>query len=108
MSGSYECLDNDESNESEFVRTQDRSCLRIRLSRVFSSGSLKSPKSPEYSTLSDSPKSPGRSPLSRTCYSWQSFNSEDQLPKSSISPICNVDSTLEKNIESSKNNVENR
>ncbi|CAD6234211.1 GSCOCG00007656001-RA-CDS [Cotesia congregata] len=115
MSNNYGYLNNDESNESEFKRNPVRRSLRLRLTRVFSSGSLKSPKSPGYSSLSDSPNSPEISSAIKTRYSWQNNNLKNILsnsPRSSISSTSCNDSinslTFMESIKPPENNDENK
>ncbi|KAH0563821.1 hypothetical protein KQX54_007053 [Cotesia glomerata] len=114
MSSNYGHLNNDESNESEFKRNPVRRSLRLRLTRVFSSGSLKSLKSPGYSNLSDSPNSPEISSAIKTRYSWQNNNLKNILsnsPRSSVSSTSCNDSinslTFMEIIKPPENNDEN-
>lgn len=96
---SYESLSNEKEESSGddssiVVRKKDKSSLRIRLNRVFSSGGdLKSPKSSAAaSSLTNSRgSSPARlSPFNKSSrYSWQSCNfSSKESPRSPVrSPV---------------------
>ncbi|KAK2580714.1 hypothetical protein KPH14_011342 [Odynerus spinipes] len=88
-------MKNDESGASKddesVLRKKEKTPLRLRLTRVFSSSALRSPKSP--SSASDScESSPGRyvSPTVKNRYSWQvqtSGNRDNQFSRSSESGI---------------------
>lgn len=96
---SYETLNNDRDESSGddgsfTVRKKEKSSLRIRLNRVFSTSGLKSPRSPgACASLSNSRgSSPGRgsSPSSKSRYSWQpsGFGGKDnRSPDTKGSPV---------------------
>ncbi|KAK0179292.1 hypothetical protein PV327_005057 [Microctonus hyperodae] len=74
INGDNECI----------LRSREKSSLKLRLSRVFSSGNLKSPKNSGHFTFSDSRNSsPGQSPTIKLRYSWQtSSTASETSPKS--------------------------
>lgn len=75
------------------ARPKDKSSLRLRLGRIFSSNGLKSPKSPKSVSSSRGSSPSHGSPRARMRYSWQpgSFDSEDNrssnTPESGISNL---------------------
>ncbi|XP_011136431.1 putative protein TPRXL [Harpegnathos saltator] len=82
-----------------FPSPKCKTSLRLRLGRVFSSGGLKSPKSPK-SVSSSRGSSPNRgSPHAKTRYSWQpgTFASEEnrspRTPESGISTLSSSSSS---------------
>lgn len=95
----YESLTNDKDEYSEgsvclLRRRGEKNFLKIRLSRVFSSGNLKSPKSPASSCSPASrASSPGRSPTIKSRDSWQ-LHSDDTSPKSCIFPVSSRKNSL--------------
>ncbi|KAK0084844.1 hypothetical protein PV325_006259 [Microctonus aethiopoides] len=82
INGDNECI----------LRSREKSSLKLRLSRVFSSGNLKSPKNSGHFTFNDSRNSsPGQSPTIKLRYSWQtpSNTTSETSPKSSASSFSN-------------------
>lgn len=80
INGDNECI----------LRCREKSSLKLRLSRVFSSGNLKSPKNSGHFTFSDSRNSsPGQSPTIKLRYSWQtpSTTTSETSPKSTKSSV---------------------
>lgn len=58
------------SDTNDTIKNKEKS-LRLRLVRVFSSGALKSPKSPLSVSSSQNTSPSGNSPCAKSRYSWQ-------------------------------------
>ncbi|XP_018359935.1 PREDICTED: rap1 GTPase-activating protein 1-like isoform X1 [Trachymyrmex cornetzi] len=73
-------------SDNYVARLKDKTSLRLRLGRVFSSGGLKSPKSSK-SVSSSGGSSPSQgSPNTRTRYSWQPGTYADEENRSPCTP----------------------
>lgn len=86
MTSNLESPDRAVSSINDNCVAKDKTCLRLRLGRVFSSSGLKSPKSPKSVSSSRGSSPSHGSPRARTRYSWQPGTYTGEENRSSCSP----------------------
>ena len=79
-------LPNETISDNYVARFKDKTSLRLRLGRIFSSGGLKSPKSSKSVSSSGGSSPSHDSPRTKTRYSWQPGTYADEENRSPCTP----------------------